>query len=74
MWITFQTFLFFTAGYETSTKTITYGLFELGRKQEIQDRVRQEILDVLNKYNGEINLESLGEMKYMNQVIDGMFI
>lgn len=72
--IIFQTFLFFTAGFETSTKSITYGLFELARKQEIQDRVRKEINEVLNKYNGEITLECLSEMKYLNQVVEGMFL
>lgn len=45
----------------------------MARKQEIQDRIRKEINDVLNKYNGEINLEALSEMKYLDQAIDGMF-
>lgn len=70
--IIFQTFLFFTAGFETSTKSITYGLFELSRKQDIQDKVRKEIVDVLKKHNGEINFESLAEMKFLHQVVEGM--
>lgn len=71
--VQFQTFLFFTAGFETSTKSIAYGLFELSQQQDIQDKVRREINDVLKKNNGQLTIEALTEMKYLNQVIEGMF-
>lgn len=69
----FQTFLFFTAGYETSTKAITFGLYELAKKQDLQDKVRQEIKEVLDKHNGNITFECLGDMKFLGQIIYGKF-
>lgn len=45
----------------------------MSKNQHIQDRARKEILDVLEKHNGEISIESLAEMKFLNQVIDGKF-
>lgn len=66
-----QVFLFFVAGYDTSAATMTFTIFELCKNPEIQERVREEILEVLEKNNNEITYESLNEMKYLGQVIDG---
>ncbi|XP_049824786.1 probable cytochrome P450 6a23 isoform X2 [Aethina tumida] len=68
--ITAQTFLFFLGGFETSSSTMMFCTFELAHRQEIQDRLRKEIREVLNKYNQEINYESIQEMKYLSQVLD----
>ncbi|KAF2898969.1 hypothetical protein ILUMI_07205 [Ignelater luminosus] len=65
-----QTFVFFVAGYETSSTTMTFCLFELASNPDIQQKVREEIEEVLARYNGEINYDALAEMKYMGQVID----
>ncbi|GAB0087590.1 Cytochrome P450 [Sergentomyia squamirostris] len=65
-----QTFLFFVAGYETSSSTMTFALYELAQNQEIQDRAREEVLRVLEKHNGEYNYEACIEMKYLDQVIN----
>ncbi|XP_018576632.1 cytochrome P450 6a2-like [Anoplophora glabripennis] len=65
-----QSFVFFIAGYETSSITMTFALFELATHQNIQEKVREEIERVLAKYSGEITYDSLGELKYLKQVID----
>ncbi|KAF2894454.1 hypothetical protein ILUMI_11716 [Ignelater luminosus] len=65
-----QAFVFFAAGYETSSTTMTFCLFELTQNLEIQQNVRDEINKVLKKHNGEITYDALMEMKYMGQVID----
>lgn len=66
-----QVFAFFVAGFDTSSATLTFCLFELASNFDIQDRLRQEIFEVLNEYNGEITYEAIHEMKYMEQVING---
>ncbi|KAF2898972.1 hypothetical protein ILUMI_07208 [Ignelater luminosus] len=65
-----QAFVFFIAGYETSSTTMTFCLFELASNPDIQQKVREEMKEVLARYNNEINYEALAEMKYMGQVID----
>ncbi|RZC38626.1 p450 domain containing protein [Asbolus verrucosus] len=65
-----QSFVFFAAGFETSSTTMTFALYELAKNQRIQERLREEIEQVLRKHRGEISYESIQEMKYMNQVVD----
>lgn len=66
-----QAFIFFLGGFETSSSTGTFCLYELCINQEIQEKLREEIRDVLNKHDGKITYESMHEMKYMEQVING---
>ncbi|XP_044261565.1 cytochrome P450 6a2-like [Tribolium madens] len=65
-----QCFVFFLAGFETSSTTMTFALYEMAKNQEIQNKVREEISTVLKKHDGKITYESIQDMKYMNQVID----
>ncbi|CAH0555972.1 unnamed protein product [Brassicogethes aeneus] len=69
MEIAAQAFVFFIAGYETSATTMTFALFEMSLNQDVQERVRQEVKEVLDRHNGEINYDSIMEMKYMEQVM-----
>jgi cytochrome P450 family 6 len=65
-----QCFVFFAAGFETSSTTMTFALYELSKHQELQDKVRNEINTVLAKHQGKITYEAIQEMKYMDQVIN----
>nr|QYA71986.1 cytochrome P450 [Anoplophora glabripennis] len=65
-----QSFVFFIAGFETSSTTMTFALFELATHPDIQDRLRDEINEVLAKHEGKVTYDSLSEMKYLGQVID----
>jgi cytochrome P450 family 6 len=66
-----QAFVFFTAGFETSSTTMTFCLYELSLHQDIQDRLRQEIDVVLQKHDSKITYEGIQEMKYLDKVISG---
>ncbi|EZA50778.1 hypothetical protein DMN91_001383 [Ooceraea biroi] len=64
-----QAFVFFVAGYETSSNTIAFCLYELALNQEIQEKTRQEIYDVINAQNGKLTYDAVQEMKYLDMVI-----
>ncbi|XP_063930107.1 probable cytochrome P450 6a14 [Zophobas morio] len=65
-----QSFVFFIAGFETSSTTMTFALYELATHQDIQNKVRDEINVVLGRFNGEVSYGAIQEMKYMDQVIN----
>ena len=66
-----QAFVFFVGGYETSSTTMTFCLYELSLHQDIQDRLREEIDDVLQKHDGKVTYEGIQEMEYLDKVVSG---
>ncbi|XP_075165253.1 putative cytochrome P450 6a21 [Haematobia irritans] len=67
--ITAQAFVFFNAGFDTSSITMGYALYELARNEDIQIKAREEILQIYERNNNQFNYESLKEMPYMDQII-----
>ncbi|XP_017040761.1 probable cytochrome P450 6a20 [Drosophila ficusphila] len=65
-----QAFIFFLAGFETSSTTMGFALYELALNQDIQDKLRTEIDSVLKKHNGKLDYDSMKEMSYLEKVID----
>jgi cytochrome P450 family 6 len=66
-----QVFVFFITGFETASTTMTFCLYELALNPDIQERVRNEIDTVLNRYGGNITYESVFEVEYLEKVVDG---
>ncbi|XP_077256406.1 putative cytochrome P450 6a13 isoform X1 [Temnothorax americanus] len=64
-----QAFVFFAAGYETSSNTIAFCLYELALNQEIQDKTRREIHDALQERGEKLTYDAVQEMKYLDMVI-----
>ncbi|XP_043641222.1 cytochrome P450 6a2 [Drosophila teissieri] len=64
-----QVFVFYVAGFETSSSTMSYCLYELAQSQGIQDRLRNEIQTVLEEHEGQLTYDSIKAMSYLNQVI-----
>lgn len=66
-----QSFVFFAAGFETSSTTLSFCMYELAKHPEIQKRVHEEIDRVLAEHDGKITYDSVMDMKYLEACIDG---
>lgn len=47
-----QSYVFFLAGYETTSSTLTFALYELASNTGVQEKARQEIREVLETNDG----------------------
>jgi cytochrome P450 family 6 len=63
--------LFFIAGFETSSTTMMFALYELSLNPDIQEKLRAHIKDVLAKHKNEVTYEAMLDMHYLQMVIDG---
>lgn len=66
-----QAFVFFAAGYETSSNTIAFCLHELALNTEIQEKTRRDIQDAIDSRNGNLTYDAVQDMKYLDMVIAG---
>ncbi|XP_063538311.1 cytochrome P450 6B5-like [Cydia strobilella] len=63
-----QAFVFYAAGYETSASTMGFMLYHVALDTKIQDRLRNEIDEYLERHGGKIELDTLNELQYLDQV------
>ncbi|XP_076285745.1 putative cytochrome P450 6a13 isoform X1 [Lasioglossum baleicum] len=59
---------FFGAGFETSSSSISWTLYELAQNHEIQDKLHAEIKAYHIKYGDTFTVNSLNELKYLDKV------
>ena len=64
-----QAFIFFLAGFDTSSTAMCHAIYLLALNQDVQARLRDEVDRYLEEENGKISYESLSKMKYMDMVI-----
>ncbi|XP_055681824.1 probable cytochrome P450 6g2 [Lutzomyia longipalpis] len=63
-----QAAVFLLAGHETTSSALSFVLYELARHQEIQEKVRKEIKEYMEKY-GSVQYETIHEMEYLHCVV-----
>lgn len=68
-----QAFIFFLGGFETSSTSLTFTLYELCLNLDMQEKLRKEIQVVTKKFGGHLTYESVNEMTYMDNIIHGTY-
>jgi len=71
--ITAQAFVFFVAGFETSSTTMSHALYELAINQQVQDKLREEIDQECASHGSNLTYENVKKMNYLDKVFKGMF-
>ncbi|XP_043286566.1 probable cytochrome P450 6a14 isoform X2 [Venturia canescens] len=66
--LTAQLCVFFLAGFETSSTTMSHALYELAQHQPMQEQLRDEINCEVAKNDGELTFEVIKSMKYLDMV------
>ncbi|XP_029178733.1 uncharacterized protein LOC114946424 [Nylanderia fulva] len=61
---------FFIDGYSTTSSAMSFVAFQLSMHPKVQKKLREEVITVLDKYDGMITYEGLKEMTYMDQVLN----
>ncbi|XP_067009323.2 probable cytochrome P450 6a13 [Anabrus simplex] len=64
-----QVFIFFVAGFETSSTLMSFALYELALNPDVQTRLRDEVDATLQECEGNITYEAVQKMQYLDQVI-----
>lgn len=68
--ITANVFVMYAAGFETTSTTISFLMYELARNPDIQEKARAEIRNLCkNRTNNQLTYEDLHEMKYCDMLI-----
>ncbi|XP_075979948.1 cytochrome P450 6B6-like [Anticarsia gemmatalis] len=65
-----QCFVFFNAGFETSSTTLSYAFYELAKKPEVQEKVLAEVDAYLERHENKLVYECISEMPYLEACID----
>jgi cytochrome P450 family 6 len=69
-----QSFLFFIAGFETSSLTLSHCIHELAHNQEIQDSAREEIAEKLGRDGSKNCYEDVLSLPCLDKMVKGTTI
>ena len=66
-----QAFVFFLAGFETTSNTSSFLLYLLAKHTDVQERVIEEVDEVLSACGGNVTYDTLMQMPYLDMAING---
>lgn len=64
-----QAFIFFGAGFETSSSTMSFALHELALHPHFQTKLQDEIDTILTETGGDVTYDALSKMPYLDKVV-----
>lgn len=65
-----QAMVYYAAGFESSSGTMSFLLYELALNPKVQERCYKEITMVMEKNNGILTYEALHELNYLSMTFD----
>ncbi|XP_039957017.1 cytochrome P450 6g1-like [Bactrocera tryoni] len=68
--LTAQAAIFLSAGFETSSSTMTFALYELSKRIDLQERLRNEICEAFVAEQGTMSYETINNLPYLSMVLD----
>ncbi|GJQ81527.1 Cyp6a9 [Trypoxylus dichotomus] len=66
---TAQAFIFFLAGFETTSTSMGFTILELAINQDIQQKARTEVMQALEKFDGNVTHDAIADLPYMEKVL-----
>merc|ERR1719495_339797 len=57
------------AGYDTTGSTLSFVCYQLAKNPDVQERLRNEVEDVMDGNENELGYEDIKKMTYMDQVL-----
>lgn len=61
----------FIDGYETSSTALAWALYDLAANPDIQERLHEEVIEVLKRNDDNLSHEMIQEMTYLESVLCG---
>ncbi|XP_014216982.1 cytochrome P450 6k1-like [Copidosoma floridanum] len=59
----------FSAGFETSSTTTTFSLYQIAVNPEVQKRLRDELANSVEKTNGKLTYDVVTDAPYLNMIV-----
>lgn len=69
-----QAFIFFVAGFDTSSTVMSFMSMELAANEDVQKKLLEEVDQVFEKHGQNPSYETILGMKYLDQVLSGWLI
>ncbi|XP_028026744.1 cytochrome P450 6B4-like isoform X3 [Bombyx mandarina] len=61
---------FFIAGFETSSNSLTFTLYELAKNPDVQKRAQKEVDEYIKKHNNKLDYDCVKELPFVEACID----
>lgn len=67
--MTYQAFIFFFAGFDTTSSFLSFAAHEIAVNPEVKEKLQEEIDELARKTNGNPSYEDIKNMQYMEAVL-----